>query len=114
MRRYINLLVITFVLISLLITSIFPPQTVSASPSYVPVVAATLTDTILNDGVPLSEAADGKADPGETIEYTAFIQNSGIDPATGVTFQDIIDLNTTLVSGSLNVSPLAANDSYTT
>src|SRR5687768_17056954 len=57
---------------------------------------------------------DGKADPGETIEYTAVIQNSGADPATGVTFNDIIDLNTTLVDGSLNVSPLAADDSYAT
>ncbi|HJS20769.1 MAG TPA: Ig-like domain-containing protein [Anaerolineales bacterium] len=114
MRRHTNLFVVTFVLISLLITSIFPAQTVAASPSYAPAVAATLTDTIVNDGVPLGEAADGKADPGETIEYTAVIQNSGADPATGVTFQDIIDLNTTLVAGSVNVSPLAANDSYAT
>ncbi|HZJ22725.1 MAG TPA: DUF11 domain-containing protein, partial [Anaerolineales bacterium] len=60
-----------------------------------PTILATMTDAFVgvHDG-------DGKADPGETIEYTAVIQNSGADPATGVTFNDIIDLNTTLVDGS--------------
>src|SRR5688572_12468963 len=74
-----------------------------------PTILATMTDAFVgvHDG-------DGKADPGETIEYTAVIQNSGADPATGVTFNDIIDLNTTLVDGSLNVSPLAADDTYAT
>src|SRR5688572_6531726 len=67
-----------------------------------PTILATMTAAFIGgDG-------DGKADPGETIEYTAIIQNSGTD-ATGVTFNDIIDLNTTLVDGSLNVSPLAAD-----
>ena len=77
--------------------------------SAAPTVLATMTAAFVgvHDG-------DGKADPGETIEYTAVIQNSGADPATGVTFNDIIDLNTTLVDGSLNVSPLAADDSYAT
>src|SRR5436190_204882 len=65
-----------------------------------PTILATMTATFIGgDG-------DGKADPGETIEYTAVVQNNGTD-ATGVTFNDIIDLNTTLVGGSLNVSPLA-------
>src|SRR5687767_4912445 len=74
-----------------------------------PTILATMTDAFVgvHDG-------DGKADPGETIEYTAVIQNSGADPATGVTFNDIIDLNTTLVDGSLNVSPQAADDTYAT
>jgi hypothetical protein len=73
-----------------------------------PTITATLTDTFIGgDG-------DGKADPGETIEYTAIITNSGADPATGVTFNDILDLNTTLVAGSVNVSPLAGDDAYQT
>ena len=72
-----------------------------------PTILATMTAAFIgSDG-------DGKADPGETIEYTTVIQNNGTD-ATGVTFNDIIDLNTTLVGGSLNVSPLAIDDTYDT
>lgn len=70
-------------------------------------ITATMTDTIIGDD------GDGKADPGETIEYTTVITNSGTD-ATGVTFNDVIDANTTLVGGSVNVSPLAINDSFDT
>ena len=71
-----------------------------------PTVLATMTAAFIGgDG-------DGKADPGETIEYTTVIQNSGADPATGITFNDVLDLNTTLVAGSVNVSPLAGDDSY--
>ncbi len=57
---------------------------------------------------------DGKADPGETIAYTVAVSNSGSDAATSVTLNDIIDANTTLVGGSIDVSPLAINDSYDT
>ncbi|MBI3174925.1 MAG: Ig-like domain repeat protein [Chloroflexi bacterium] len=72
-----------------------------------PTIVATMTDAFIGgDG-------DGKADPGEVIEYTVSIPNTGSD-ATGVTFNDIIDANTTLVGGSVNVSPLAINDSYDT
>src|SRR5688500_5653398 len=71
-----------------------------------PTILATMTAAFIGgDG-------DGKADPSETIEYTAVIQNNGADPATGITFNDVLDLNTTLVAGSVNVSPLAGDDSY--
>ncbi|HJQ13570.1 MAG TPA: Ig-like domain-containing protein [Anaerolineales bacterium] len=71
-----------------------------------PTILATMTAAFIDgDG-------DGKADPGETIEYTSVIHNSGADPATGITFADVLDLNTTLVAGSVNVSPLAGDDSY--
>lgn len=115
MRRYLNQLFIASILFSLLATSLFPPQAVSASPLQAPLLTFTMTDTLVNDGAgPVSpdEEGDSKADPGETIEYTVVIANSGADPATGVTFNDILDINTTLVNGSLNVSPLAVDDSY--
>jgi hypothetical protein len=117
MRRYLHLFFITFVLFSLIITSLFPPQTVAASPLQVPTITFTMTDTLIDDGAGLispDEDGDGKADPGETLEYTVVIANGGADPATEVTFNDILDLNTTLVGGSLNISPLALDDSYTT
>ena len=55
---------------------------------------------------------DGKAAPGETITYDVNITNNGSDPAMGVNFTDMIDGNTTLVGGSLKVSPLAFADAF--
>jgi methionine-rich copper-binding protein CopC len=54
---------------------------------------------------------DGKAAPGETITYDVNITNSGTD-ASDVNFSDTIDANTTLVPGSLKVSPLAFPDVF--
>ncbi|WP_353719379.1 Ig-like domain-containing protein [Dyadobacter sp. 676] len=42
------------------------------------------------------------------------ITNSGPDPANGTTFTETIDVNTTLVAGSVKASPIAQNDSYST
>ncbi len=53
--------------------------------------------------------------PGDTLEYTVTISNSpGAMDAPGVKFSDMIDPNTTLVAGSLNTSPIAVDDSYST
>ena len=91
-----------FSLLITLIAAVGTQLIVRAAPN----ILATMTAAFIGgDG-------DGQADPGETIEYTAVIQNSGADPATGITFNDILDLNTTLVAGSVNVSPLAGDDSY--
>ena len=79
-------------------------STPPASP-VVPNITATKTDSFPDAD------ADGKAAPGETITYDVNITNSGSD-ATGVNFNDTIDPNTTLVGGSLKVSPLAFADSY--
>lgn len=98
-RSLIRGLLTLFVSVAL---ALFTYTLVRAAPN----ITVTLTDIFIGgDG-------DGKADPGETIEYTAVITNSGADPATGVTFNDVLDLNTTVVDGSLNVSPLAGDDAY--
>lgn len=55
---------------------------------------------------------DGKAEPGDTITYDVNVKNTGAVDATGVNFADTIDPNTTLVPGSLRVSPLAFAESY--
>jgi uncharacterized repeat protein (TIGR01451 family) len=71
----------------------------------VPDISATKVDSFPDpDG-------DGKAAPGETITYDVNITNNGTD-ANGVNFTDTIDSNTTLVPGSLKVSPLAYADVY--
>lgn len=56
----------------------------------------------------------GGATAGGVLEYTVVISNTGPDPATGTTFTETIDANTTLVPGSVKVSPIAVNDNYST
>lgn len=85
-----------------------PSTTVTAAPLLAPAISASKRDTLAID-----VNSDGQANPGDTIRYTVHITNTGPDPATGVAFNDTIDLNTTLVAGSVNVSPLARDDSYT-
>jgi hypothetical protein len=55
---------------------------------------------------------DLKAEPGQTITYTVTITNTGAVAATGVTFTDTVDPNTTLVPGSVMTQPIASPDSY--
>src|SRR5262245_61154742 len=82
----------------------------SPSPSPMPTITATKAAVIQND-----VDADGRADPGDTIRYTVTIANAGVSPAddaTGVQVSDIIDAHTTLVGGSIVVSPLATGETY--
>lgn len=71
-----------------------------------PTVTATKADSLFADA-----DSDTQADPGDTIKYTVNIGASGQD-ATGVTFTDNVDPNTTFVPGSLTATPVAVNDSY--
>jgi uncharacterized repeat protein (TIGR01451 family) len=76
------------------------------SPPASTIVTATKTDSFPDPN------NDGKAEEGDTITYDVNISNTGASDATGVTFSDTIDPNTTLVPGSLKVSPLAFADTY--
>ncbi len=72
-----------------------------------PVVAATVTVTnavAVNGG--------GNAKPGSQLDYTITISNSGTDDATGLSFQDVLDSNLTLVTNSFKATPIANNNSY--
>jgi hypothetical protein len=71
-----------------------------------PTVTATKTDSLFADA-----DNDTQADPGDTIKYTVNISASGSD-ATGVTFTDNVDPNTTFVPGSLTATPVAVDDTY--
>ena len=73
------------------------------------VVSATNVDTLV-----LDVDGDGFAEAGDRIHYTVTLQNTGDASATNLTFQEIINNpHLTLVAGSLNVSPLAVNDTFT-
>lgn len=97
------------ILLFLLIAAVAIPGTVTFVRAAVGIVATKTDAFIGGDG-------DGQADPGETIEYTVVVTNSGTvpvtDDATGVTFNDTIDVNTTLITSSITASPVAVNDSY--
>jgi hypothetical protein len=78
---------------------------VAPQPLAVPTIEVTKRDAFTDsDG-------DGKAELGETITYTVNIKNNGLVDALGVTFNDVIDANTTLTSG-VSISPIALNDLY--
>jgi uncharacterized repeat protein (TIGR01451 family) len=117
-----NLRVFTSLLISfvLLVTPLVPLASASARgdgfrsaamPGAALAPAATVVTASKTDSFPDPDS-DGKAEPGETITYDVNVANSGAVDATSVNFSDTIDPNTTLVPGSLRVSPLAFADSY--
>lgn len=63
-----------------------------------PIITATKIASIVEDTPPLG------ASPGDTIEYTVTIANTGLSPATGVVFRQTPDPNTSLVEGSLTAT----------
>ncbi|MEZ5300914.1 MAG: Ig-like domain-containing protein [Verrucomicrobiales bacterium] len=71
-----------------------------------PHISVSLTDS-LND-----TNMDGKANPGETIDYEATVESDGISTATGAVFSNTIDATTTLVPGSVRATPVTLNDPY--
>jgi hypothetical protein len=73
-----------------------------------PLITATKTDALVVDN-----NNDNVANPGDTLRYTVVISNTGSTDATGVMFNDTVDNNTTLVPGSVTVTPVAIDDSYT-
>lgn len=73
---------------------------------FAPTVAVTKTASLVTDG------GSTGATPGDVIEYTVVVNNTGTNDATGVTFTDVLDANTTIVNGSVNASPIGVNDSY--
>ncbi len=85
-----------------------------AMPAASPIITASMTDSIENDdGDTKIDPTDGTGST-ERIIYSTTISNTGTVAATGLQFADTIDSHTTLVGGSLNISPLAGDDSYDT
>lgn len=73
-----------------------------------PLITATMT------AAPVTDVGSNGAfvNPGDTLEYTVTLNNTG-DPATDVSFTDnLTDANLTLVPGSVKASPIAGNDTY--
>ncbi len=73
-----------------------PIRVVSSTPA----LTASLTDGVTS------------AAPGDTLSYAATISNTGSGAATAVTLNNPLDTATTLVPGSVEVSPVAFDDQY--
>ncbi|MCX7017175.1 MAG: DUF11 domain-containing protein, partial [Candidatus Sumerlaeota bacterium] len=69
------------------------------TPVDLPVITAAKTAQLVGD-----LDGDGQAGPGDTIEYTIVITNSGDRPTTGAVFRDTPDPNSALVSGSVTTT----------
>src|ERR1041385_1753015 len=62
-------------------------------------VAASAAVTATKSAALLTDANNNtKPDPGDALEYTITIQNSGPGSATGVSLSDALDPNTTLLN----------------
>ncbi|ACV28014.1 beta strand repeat-containing protein [Kangiella koreensis] len=73
-----------------------------------PTVTATLDDQQKTD-----DDSDGNLDRGDTLTYEAQLDNAaGGDEAQSVLFEAALDANTTLVPGSVKVTPVAVADSF--
>ncbi|MGB7202148.1 MAG: Ig-like domain-containing protein [Pyrinomonadaceae bacterium] len=103
--------VVVSLLIAGLVTAVFFRSSLrseanDALTSFVPIIGATKSVAVVTGN------ADAEADPGETLEYTVTINNTGPDPATGVAINDTLQNITTLVGGSTIASPVATNDTF--
>ena len=90
-------------------TAVNSKHSVGTNPTltpFVPTVTASKADSLVVDG-----DNDGKADPGDTLRYTVGI-GASVQDATGVTFTDTVDPQTTFVGGSLAASPVGVNDTF--
>jgi hypothetical protein len=83
-----------------------------AAPRPAPFFAAPNITATKVDSWDDSATPDGKAEPGQVVTYTVTITNTGDADATGVTFTDSVDPNTTLIPTSVQTQPVAVADSY--
>ncbi|HEX8366673.1 MAG TPA: FG-GAP-like repeat-containing protein [Allosphingosinicella sp.] len=70
--------------------------------------------TLLTDGDETSSLTPppGNVDPGDVLYHKLIITNGGTTDATEVTIEDTFS-GETMIAGTLNVSPIAFNDSFT-
>ncbi|MCA9159648.1 MAG: cadherin-like domain-containing protein, partial [Planctomycetales bacterium] len=66
----------------------------------------------LEDHLVIDKNGNGKADPGDTLEYVVTIANDGLVDARNLLFEDTLDPNMELATGLLNISPIALDDIY--
>ncbi|MFN8498622.1 MAG: hypothetical protein U0641_12290 [Anaerolineae bacterium] len=73
-------------------------------PTITPIIAAPIINAYKTWSLSTDADANGSPSPGDTLLYTVTIVNSGNTAATGVSFTDTPDPNTTLVSSSVTTT----------
>ncbi len=73
-------------------------------PTVIPVNSNPILEASKTDAVLVDADASSSPSPGDTLRYTVVITNSGNGAASGVTFTDTPDANTTLVAGSVTTT----------
>ena len=69
----------------------------------------------VDDQLTTDADGDGNVDRGDTVTYQGEVDNSaGTDEAQNVVYEATLDANTTLVAGSVKVTPVAVDDEYDT
>ncbi len=84
----------------------------SLAPAAVVNVVATLQDTGWPAYSAGAEPNPAPASTGDTVTYTAVISNTGTADALNVSFNDIINANTSTLSGSPTISSILVGDVY--
>src|ERR1043166_5243618 len=73
---------------------------------------ATPATVIVGATEVITEPGDNDADPGNTLTFTVTATDTGTQDATGVNLTTNVPAQTTLVGGSVAISPAAGNDTY--
>lgn len=87
------------------------PEKASSSPQ--PAPDAALTDVVFTKTAAV-EGGKEYAEAGDTIHYTLSLTNTGATTLQGVVLEDLLDSHLDLVPGSLEVTPLAYDQSLST
>ena len=78
------------------------------------IAPASLISTFTKAVTVVGNAGATSANPGDTLHYTVNFTNNSGSTITNASFQDFLDSHTTLVAGSVHISPIALDDSFTT
>jgi len=79
-----------------------------------PPVVGPVTATMSAAIVATANNGDGKADPGDTINYTVQLANPSGADATNLSFNSFLDSHTTFVGGSIKSTPVCFDQSVNT
>jgi len=82
------------------------PKPEPAPEPFAPPIVGSVTATMTAALTATANNLDGKADPGDTINYTVQLGNTSGSDGTGISFNPALDSHTTFVPGSIKSTPI--------
>jgi len=82
------------------------PKPEPAPEPFAPPIVGSVTATMTAALTATANNLDGKADPGDTINYTVQLGNTSGSDGTGISFSPGLDSHTTFVPGSIKSTPI--------